>query len=504
MPDHLKNLAVIAALAITVFIIIKRHACHSAISAQAFDRRRNLWLGLTLAVFISHNFWIYIFLASILIFIYERQESNKLALYYFILLAVPPVSASISGFGFVNYFFSINYPRLLALLILLPAFLSLWVRPDTERLGNSLPDKLILAYITLQFFLILTASTVLNTMRTGIFYQFVDILLPYYVASRSLKNIDEWRDALMSFSIAAIVLTPIAFLEFWRTWPLYGKLYEALGTPWKQADFLLRDDMFRAQGSTGHAIALGYIMAVAIGLFQSFKKQIQNRQVWHIGLACLFTGLVASLSRGPWVGTAVIMIVLSIYGGAMRSIAKAMLLFVLLLPIFIFTSIDDTIVAYLPFIGTVEESTITYRQRLLEISVQIILQNPLFGAYDYFYSPLMDELKQGQDAFIDIVNTYVAIALNSGLIGLSLFAGFLLSVVLGIHKSMTNITDKDNELHLLGRALLATIVGIMVIIFTVSSISIIPIVYWSIAGLGVSYSRILVRGFSVHSKNGST
>ncbi|MNE91016.1 hypothetical protein D3C80_1885800 [compost metagenome] len=53
--------------------------------------------------------------------------------------------------------------------------------------------------------------------------------------------------------------------------------------------------------------------------------------------------------------------------------------------------------------------------------------------------------------------------------------------------------NKDDEHRLLGRALLATLVGILVIIFTVSSITFIPVVYWSIAGLGVAYIQMTRR-----------
>jgi hypothetical protein len=51
--------------------------------------------------------------------------------------------------------------------------------------------------------------------------------------------------------------------------------------------------------------------------------------------------------------------------------------------------------------------------------------------------------------------------------------------------------DMNDERHLLGRVLMATIIGILVIIFTVSSINVIPVVYWAVAGLGIAYIRML-------------
>ena len=103
----------------------------------------------------------------------------------------------------------------------------------------------------------------------------------------------------------------------------------------------------------------------------------------------------------------------------------------------------------------------------------------------------MQELKQGSAGFIDLVNTYVAVALSSGLVGLSLFAGFFIAVGTGIFRSFLQARDPEGELRLLGRALFATLAAILIMIFTVSSITFIPVVYWAVAGLGVAYARML-------------
>jgi O-antigen ligase len=104
----------------------------------------------------------------------------------------------------------------------------------------------------------------------------------------------------------------------------------------------------------------------------------------------------------------------------------------------------------------------------------------------------MQEMIQGQ-GIIDIVNTYLQISLNYGLVGLGLFAGFFLAVLSGLHQCKKIISDKTSELYLLGRSLIATLTAVLVIIFTVSSIVTIPVIYWSLAGLGVAYISIVKR-----------
>ena len=493
MPEHLKALVVILVLATVVFAIAKAPACALASTPGDFERRRNLWFGVTLAAFLAHNFWIYIAVAATLLLYALPREPNKLAMYFFLLFAVPAISAQITGLGVINHFFVIHYIRLLALAVLFPAFLSLWTQPDSEVFGRSIPDKLIAGYIILNLLLMLMASTFTNTLRVGVFYAFIDIFLPYYVASRSLKNLQGFRDALMAFVVAALVLSAIGAIEFARHWLLYASLGDALGERWGFGQYLGREEggSLRAMATTGHSIVLGYVVAVAVGFFLYLRRSVTSPMAWGLGLLVLIVGLISPVSRGPWVGaTAMLLVFVAIGPSPGMRLAKLGLLGAITLPVLLASPLGERIIDYLPFVGTVEAQTVTYRQRLLEISIQVILQNPFFGAFDSIYSPAMQELKQGQ-GIIDIVNTYAAIGLGSGFVGLSLFSGFFIAVAAGIFKGMRKLADRNDELYLLGQALFSTLLGILVIIFTVSSITLIPVVYWSVAGLGVAYARML-------------
>jgi O-antigen ligase len=491
MPEHLRALIVILGLATMVFAFAKAPACAVASTTGDFERRRNLWFAITLAVFLAHNFWIYIIVTAALLLFVLPRESNKLAMFFFLLFAVPALSDEISGLGVIQHFFAIHYIRLLALAVLLPAFLSLRTQPDVEPFGRTLADKLIASFIILNFLLMLAASTFTNTLRHGAFYAFIDIFLPYYVASRYLKNLQGFRDALMAFVVAALVLSAIGAFEFARHWLLYSTLPDALGQTRAFTSYLMRDESLRASGSVGHPIVLGYVMAVAAGFFLYLRKSVPSPMAWGLGLAALIVGLVAPLSRGPWLGAAAMLLVFAATGPTPgRRLVILGLLGAFLLPVLLVSPAGERIIDHLPFVGTIEAETVTYRQRLLEISIQVILQNPFFGAFNFMYSPAMQELKQGQ-GIIDIVNTYLGVGLSSGLVGLSLFSGFFIAVAVGIFKGMRNLADRNSELYLLGQVLLATLLGILVIIFTVSSVWVIPIIYWSVAGLGVAYVRML-------------
>jgi O-antigen ligase len=488
MPEHLRALLIILVLSSAVFALAKTPACAMACAAADFERRRNLWFGITLAAFLAHNFWIFIVVAAALLLFALPQEPNKLAMFFFLLFAVPLIPADIPAFGLINFLFTIDYARLLALVVLLPAFVSLLDQPDSERLGRPLPDKLLAGFLVLVFLLHLRVDTFTNALRHGVFYAFIDIFLPYYVASRSLKDLRGFRDALMGFAVAALVLSAIAAFEFARHWLLYRPLGAALGELYGLGNYMERGaGHLRAQGSTGHAIVLGYVVAVAAGLFLFLRKSFPNAMAWGLGMLLLMAGLVASLSRGPWMGAAAMFLVFVATGpSAGRRFVRLGLAGALVFGMLLASPAGD----YLPFVGTIEAENITYRERLLEVSIEVIKQNPLFGAPDVMQLPVMQQMRQGE-GIIDIVNSYLGVGLESGLVGLSIFAGFFIAVAVGIFKSMRSLPDRNDELYLLGQALSSTLLGILVIIGTASSISVVPVIYWSVAGLGIAYARML-------------
>jgi O-antigen ligase len=233
-------------------------------------------------------------------------------------------------------------------------------------------------------------------------------------------------------------------------------------------------------------------MVVAIAFYSYLKDDVRSRLNRRIGGLILAAGLIAPLSRGPWVGAMASLVTLIWTGPhAFKRLASLAVIGTLALA----TAVavpgpgGEKLVQLLPFVGTTEKENIDYRESLLENATIVIKRNPWFGSVDYLTAPEMERMRQGQ-GIIDIVNTYIGIALEYGLVGLGLFVGFFVLVLHGIYKAMRQSRSRDEEMYRLGRALLAALVGILVTIFTTSSIMIIPVVYWSVAGLGVAYTRI--------------
>jgi O-antigen ligase len=102
----------------------------------------------------------------------------------------------------------------------------------------------------------------------------------------------------------------------------------------------------------------------------------------------------------------------------------------------------------------------------------------------------MQAMMQGQ-GIIDVVNSYIGIALRTGLAGLSLYVSFHFLVMLGIWRAIRELPDKTGVDYELGRSILACLVAALVMLATVSSISVIPVVCWSLAAMGAAYPAIV-------------
>lgn len=457
-----------------------------------FALRRNLWFGITLAAFLANNFWIFILLASVLLIYGRRHDENQLALFFSLLFAVPLFKSEVSGFGIVNYLFDLNYFRLLSLLILFPAYWVLRREPGVVAFGKTLPDKFLAAYLLLGLALQFPLDTFTNSLRTA-FYLFIDIFLPYYVASRYIKNVQQFRDTLLAFIMASLVMGLIGVFEFAKGWLLYSNLTSALGLDWALGGYLNRGESLRALATTGQPIVLGYVMGVALGFYLFVGNKLPNRLIKLLGALVLGVGLIAPLSRGPWVGVAVGYFVYLAVGPRpfAQMIKTAIPIFAILL-VAMATPYGDKIIDHLPFIGAVDNDNVIYRERLLTNASIVISRNPFFGAFDFYLAPEMEELRSGgDDGIIDLVNSYITIALTTGLIGLSLFLCYFLAIVAITFKGTMVVDGIDEELMLLGRVLLSVTVGVLLTIYTVSSITHIPIIYWTLAGLGVSHQRLV-------------
>lgn len=510
MLENLKSLFAIVVISTLIFMVVKP-AFENLLSEDQIKRYRNLWIIITLLLFLSHNYWLFAVLSIIAIWMLQSRDNNKVALYLVLLFVMPPVWSKVSGLGMADYLIALMPWRLLELTILLPVFLVLFRNKDIVPFGKTTPDKFLAAYLILIVSFKFRDHTMTDALRQGL-YAFTDIFLPYFVISRSLRDIGQFKQAIAAFVIAALLLSGAAIYEHASFQLLYASLGRDLNANLELTSLLARENSLRAIVTTGQPIVLGYVIMVSLGFFLFLKRYIPSFYRRNLLLLLLAGGSFAAMSRGPWVG---VLIMLLVYIGlGSRAIKNMTLLFAsggLAFALALNLPGGDKLINLLPFVGKTETENVEYRKELFEHALIVIQRNPLFGSTDYLNTPEMRAMIQGQ-GIIDVVNTYLGIALEYGLLGLGLFVAFFLSLLwgiygalrrfrtlqvetfmLGVKRYVNNPSVREDESYILGVTLLAVLIAILITIYTVSSIIVIPAVYWVVAGMVAAYIQMQDR-----------
>ena len=213
--------------------------------------------------------------------------------------------------------------------------------------------------------------------------------------------------------------------------------------------------------------------------------------------------LLATASRGPWVGAIFLYAMFILLNrNKTKMIRQALTISIVFSPALFFTSLGQKIILLLPFIGKSNEGegTVGYRQDLFNQAMIVIQRQPLLGTNTYLETAEMQSMIQGQ-GIIDLVNSYIQIALSKGVVGVGLFILFFSGLVLRLFLAQRKIPKNEPETHQFAIALLATLLSALVIIATVSPVDIISHFYWILAGITSSYLYFLKNKTVTRHKN---
>ena len=445
MPEHLRAFVAVLVVAVPVLWLAKMPLCASVLDRREYDHLRLAWICTTAIVFLSGNFWVYAVLTGIALTVFGKRAENPLLVYCVVLFAAPPFLKLIPGIGGIEHIIGLDHYRVLALAVLLPAVLRR--REEAPPMGEQarpakgtprgrrkvarasrwgMTDRFMLAFLGWLALVRIAHDSVTGDIR-GIFYLITDYWLPYYAASRLLTSVRQIQQAIAAFCVAALILGCLAMFESERLWLLYTSLAVPFDMLRTTTMYLVRGgaggSTLRAQVSMGQPIPLGYVLALAITLFSGIAAHVPFLSVRVAFYGAFSAGLLASMSRGPWSGAAIgLLSMLAVGRGASKRVLKFSLWGSAGLALFLLTPWADSVIAYLPFVGTVETGNIDYRNRLIDVSLELLGRNPLFGDFYFMNDPLLEQMRQGE-GIIDMVNTYLQIVLPYGCIGLALFLG---------------------------------------------------------------------------------
>lgn len=499
MPEHLRAFIFVLILAAVVLVPVAKVLAGVGNDRNTVKLRIMSWLALTSLLFLGQSMWLYMVLAVPIVVYAARRDPNPLALFCFLLFAAPLFELRLPGLGLFDHLIVIDHYRLLALCILLPMALRAGTHDAAERQGGLKPnrhlDLVVIAFIAMTSIASLTVNSLTNSVRFFVL-ALIDIGLPYYVASRSIKTVEQFRDIFASFICAAAILSLIAAFEVAKGWLLYESLRWPMGFPMGMhitRDFGDGFGLLRPVVTAGNSIVLGYIIVIAIGMYAVIASSLLECRRGGTRLAALaiggllMLGLGASLSRGPWVACVALALVLVAMGRfSPRNLISYGSAVAVVWVILSMTPLGSMLYRILPFVGEAESFNVTYRQRLFDVSMDVILLNPVFGSVDYVNRWEFEVLKQGQ-GIVDFVNTYIQIALGYGLVGLVVFASAFLFSIGCVFSRWRQERLESVEKEKIGRGLVAIMIAVMLMIATVSSILYIPMLYWLVIGCCAAY-----------------
>lgn len=485
MFELIKSLIIISTLTIVFFYLANLNK-PSVISIKEYAKWRNILLAVIIVAFISQQVWFfYVLCGAILIISAPKNAENCVAFYLALLFALPALIVEIPGFGGIRFIFDLSYPRLLVLALLVPLLIGGRLKPKLFQLAT---DKYVLLLLVLMAALEFRDNTLTNASR-NVFLLILDIYIPYFVISRALTQPAHLQKSLYALFVGIGALALIGIFETLRHWHLYNALSQTLSNEFISYDF--RSGALRASTIFSSPIILGYAMLIALGCLLYLKPLLRSSRISTLIAFILVSCLLATFARGPWVGLLVLLAAF-IWTGKQRARQLALLgvaSIVAMIPLSL-TSFGQKILSMLPFVGSQGGDTIEYRQRLLDAAWQVFQQRPFFGSPNYRDTIEMEAMRQGQ-GIIDVVNSYVHIVLAYGVFGLLLFMSILVGLLWQCQRTIKALPDDATDLILMGRCLFAMLAATMFVIFTVSSIDYVPVIYWALIAITVAYLNVV-------------
>lgn len=443
------------------------------------DASSKTWLSTYLLLMLSAltgSFLIIILAVFFIVSFAKRKKYSPGVIFIATLPMLPSALGIIIGGMGINYLFTLYYPLLLTLSILVAAL----INSKFKKTNNT--DKLVILYVVLLCLLSYRIEGITSIMRY-VFITSVSILLPYFVFSLAKYKQDSFELLAISMVVVSVFLSIISFYEYIFQWTYFKYLFprSMFDIPSHYFAQYSRDGNVRAVASVGSPIPLAYYLIISylFGCYLYSIKKIKKNSFYFYSLIIIVSVYLTGSRAGV---LSLILIPLIIFRLSIVSSAKKKFIDVSVILIVGLT------IALLPNLNEIDQhGTFQYRVDLINNSYIVFKNNFWFGSNDYLNS--LENMRQGQ-GIIDIVNTYVSIGLRTGIVGLMLFIFIFITASRSLSKELSN--KKSNyTLHMQFQAKLLLSVCIITFFYlgTVSSVGIIPYVYWSMLGIASSFIK---------------
>lgn len=243
--------------------------------------------------------------------------------------------------------------------------------------------------------------------------QILLLAAPYLLVSRAARSLADVEQLLLRWSLGATVMAVSACFQAWRHWVLYETYNQILHVPLPlgSAATALRAGFLQTGGSMVGYSPGGLFLAGVIVAMPLLRRSFHTLGFWVV-LTVLIGGLLATQSRGAWLGAIVGWAVIALWqrrwqqvfllagGGLGVQMASALL------------PASSRLAQILGKSGHAQE-TANYRRDLAAQGLGQVRNHPLIGQPTGELARNMSDLTQGQH-IVDFVNSHLFVAMATG------------------------------------------------------------------------------------------
>lgn len=266
-------------------------------------------------------------------------------------------------------------------------------------------------------------TSITNVMRVAVNVG-LDLGLPYYVVSRGIRTMEEFRAALLWLSCGAVTLSSILVYEAWKSWPIYNELYNQYALP----TLLLvksRGGLLRSGGPFVEPTSAAMVLSMCVLAVWLSRDYFRSQWRYLLVMAAVLAGLAAPQSRGAWIGLATAYVAATLFRRRYAQLAQSAVVVGTVIVLLMFAAQSSPFVSELVGLSGNSSETSDYRRLLLSRGMEEFWRSPISGYSMPRLADVLSDLRQGE-GIIDFVNTYIWIMLISGAAGLGIFLGTFL------------------------------------------------------------------------------
>jgi len=412
--------------------------------------------------------------------LFGKGLDGRLPAYVLLACVSPQFSMELENVGGLRDVMRLDIFRIIEIFILVPAAIGLLARRERPPY----PAWLIICDLATAIYTVYWINRLFGQFSTTAMSReglqvILDTVLPYYVLSRGCVQPELRRRVLSVLMFGAAYQGLVGIAEGLSRHVLYAQLQYLYGVRWNILGALTRGDWLRAQAAFSGPLVLAMLLLFGIGVWFALRPHEKSRAYTVVGLVML-GGMLATISRGPLLALAIL--VIGLVGLRFLSARRFLWLtavFVVAAAVAWSQGLGDQLVEAINNASGADKQAdfnVIYRQELLKTSVALIQQSPWFGVPNYLDQ--MTNLKQG-DGIVDLVNTYLIVTLNVGIVGLALF---MLPFLLVLQRLAATLPQEPGPLRRERLVWLPLTLAVMAAVFTVSPVSIIrSILVWVVA-----------------------